>query len=375
MHHKDSQLYNYGFILITHLKHVFSLRICIISVIILLQGYAGQLASAFIFKRPLLFSYLGSKRSETASESRPVATAWSGGFLSGSKRRAPGGPEPLWRPVSEEEEDVQGSSSEVSVSKPSQGDTPPASPRTMKAIQAAMKDSSDEEEEGGRVKNQGGLSPRTLLAIQQALAEEEDSPAEQGRLISSLPPKQQVNIHQVVISSSEEEPEPDNVNSVSNEKSDLKRNPTGQSSHEKDSLVVSSSEDETEEVIGQRNKALCVAQLKQPHERETESEQEKGQMMENTSTGSRRQTEEPEEPETRAALITRAEDLVRPQGATGVSQDGLPIGVSVQICGNPPMVLEPTINTDVPEERINVKSEGSEESESEGTAPFSSQST
>lgn len=316
----------------------------------------------FIFKRPLLFSYLGSKRSETASESRPVATAWSGGFLSGSKRRAPGGPEPLWRPVCEEEEDVRGSSSEVSVSKPSQGDTPPASPRTMKAIQAAMKDSSDEEE-GGRVKNQGGLSPRTLLAIQQALAEEEDSPAEQGRLISSLPPKQQVNIHQVVISSSEEEPEPDNVNSVSNEKSDLKRNPTGQSSHEKDSLVVSSSEDETEEVIGQRNKALCFAQLEQPHERETESEREKGQMMENTSTGSRRQTEEPEEPETRAALITRAEDLVRPQGATGVSHNPNP---------NPPMVLEPTINTDVPEERIDVKSEGSEESESEGTAPFSS---
>lgn len=288
-----------------------------------------------------------------------MATAWSGGFLSGSKRRAPAGPEPLWRPVCEEEENVQGSSSEVSVSKPSQGDMPPASPRTMKAIQAAMKDSSEEEEEGGRVKNQGDVSPRTLLAIQQALAEEEDIPAEQGTLISSSAPKQQVNIHQVVISSSEEEPEPDHVNSVLNEKSDLKGNPTGQSSHEKDILVVSSSEDETE--------------LKQPHERETESEQEKGQMMENTSAGSRRQTGEPEEPDTRAALITRTEDLVRPQGATGGGQDGLPISLSVSaVSENPPMVLEPAINTptDVPEERIDVKSEGSEEeSESEGTAP------
>lgn len=228
--------------------------------------------------------------------------------------------------------------------------------------------------------NQGGLSPRTLLAIQQALAEEEDSPAEQGRLISSLPPKQEVNIHQVVISSSEEEPEPDNVNSMSNEKSDLKTNPTGQSSREKDSLVVSSSEDETEEVISPRNKAL-----KQPRERETESEQEKGQMMKDTSTGSRRQTEEPEEPETRAALITRTEDLVRPQGAAAVGQDGLPISLSAQTCGNtvsavsenPPMVLEPATSTStgVPEERIDVKSEASEESESEGRAPFSSEHT
>lgn len=249
-----------------------------------------------------------------------------------------------------------------------------------------MKDSSgeEEEEEGDRVKNQGGLSPRTLLAIQQALAEEEESPAEQGRLISSSPPKQQVDIHRVVISSSEDEPEPDNVNSVSIEKSDLKRNPAGQSSHEKDSLVVSSSEDEMEEVIGQRNKAIHFAQLKQPHERKTESEQEKGQMMEETRTGSGGQTEEPEEPETRAALITRTEDLVRLQGAAGVGQNSLPISLSAQICENPvsaesekpPVVLAPARNTstDVPEERTDVKSEASEESESEGTAPFRSHS-
>lgn len=332
-------------------------------------------------KKMIIFSYIGSKKSETAPESRPVAAAWSGSFLSGSKRRAAGRPEPLWRPACEEEEKVRSPSPEVSkpsVSKLSQGDTPPPSPRTLKAIQAAMNDSSDEEKVD-RLKNGGSLSPRTLLAIQQALAEEEEGSAERGSLISSSPVKLQVNIPhpapQVVVSSSEEEPEPDDVNSSPHEKSDLKGNPTSQSSHVKDSLFVSSSEDEIEEVIGQ----------KQPHERETESEEEtkKGQLIEDIRTGSRGQTGKQEELERRAGLITKNGDLVQPQGAAASSQNNLPISLSAQTCGKPlgaetenyPVVLEPRRNKSIEEERIEVKSESSEESESEGAVIFGSDQT
>lgn len=328
------------------------------------------------------FSYIGSKKSEAAPESRPAAAAWSGSFLSGSKRRAAGRPEPLWRPACEEEEKVRSPSPEVSkpsVSKLSQGDTPPPSPRTLKAIQAAMNDSSDEEKVD-RVKNGGSLSPRTLQAIQQALAEEEEGAAEPGSLISSSPAKLQVNIPQpaprVVISSSEEEREPDDVNSLPHEKSALKGNPTSQSSHVKDSLFVSSSEDEMEEVT---NKALSFA-LKQPRERETESETKKGQLIEDIRTGRRGQTGKQEELERRAGLITENGDLVQPQGATASSQNNLPISLSAQISGKPPgaetendpVVLEPRRNK---EERIEVKSEASEESESEGAVIFGSDQT
>lgn len=330
------------------------------------------------------FSYIGSKKSEAAPESRPAAAAWSGSFLSGSKRRAAGRPEPLWRPACEEEEKVRSPSPEVSkpsVSKLSQGDTPPPSPRTLKAIQAAMNDSSDEEKVD-RAKNGGSLSPRTLLAIQQALAEEEEGAAESGSLISSSPAKLQVNIPhpapRVVISSSEEEREPDDVKSLPLYlKSALKGNPTSQSSHVKDSLLVSSSEDEMEEVT---NKALSFALLKQPRERGTESETKKGQLIEDMRTGSRGQTGKQEELERRAGLITENGDLVQPQRATASSQNNLPISLSAQISGKPPgaetendpVVLEPRRNK---EESIEVKSEASEESESEGAVIFGSDHT
>ncbi|XP_076586385.1 DNA excision repair protein ERCC-5 homolog [Chaetodon auriga] len=313
----------------------------------------------------------GSKKSETAPESRPAAAPWSGGFLSGSKRRAAGRPEPLWRPACEEEEEVQGPSSEdskPSVSEPSQGHMSPPSPRTLEAIQAAMNDSSDEEKLD-RDKKDGSVSPRTLQAIHRALAEEEDGAAEHGTVISSSLTKLQANIHhpapQVVISSSEEEPEPANVNSLPNEKPDLKGNPAGQSFHVKDSLLLSSSDDEMEEVIGQRNKALRVAALQQPEEREAKSQEE---------TKKAQLTEEPERKDSEDRFITKNGD---PRGAAASCQNTLSINPPAQVCGKPlsveteihPVLSERRYNksTEAPEERSgdDVKAAGREESESE----------
>ncbi|KAM4744893.1 DNA excision repair protein ERCC-5 homolog isoform 2-T2 [Anableps anableps] len=209
----------------------------------------------------------GSKKNEPASESRPAAAPWSS-----SRKRKADKPEPLWRPVTEEEneeEDVQPTCSETfnpSVSKPSQQDTSPPSPRTLKAIQAAMSDSSDEEKADPDNKD-GKVSPRTLLAIQQALTEEED----EGSVSAS---KQQISlqhpVRQVVISSSEEGRQPS-----PKEKLDLSQNTTYQSSHIEDSLLGSSSEDELEEVIGKRNKAFRSAALQPSPETEMELEVER----------------------------------------------------------------------------------------------------
>lgn len=328
-----------------------------------------KLVFVLIFKQ-LDFSYIGSKKSETAPESQPAAAPWSGSSLSGCKRRAAGRPEPLWRPACEEEEKASPSSedSKPSVSKPSQGDSSPPSPRTLEAIQAAMNDGSDEEQVNQEEKD-GSASPRTLLAIQQALAEEEDGAAEHRTLINSSQTKLQANIHhpvpRVVISSSEEETEPDDVNFLPHEKSDFKWNPTGQSLHVKDSLFVSSSEEEMEEMIGQRNKTLRFAALQKPHEREMKSGEEtkKGQLTEDVRKGSTVQTETREELERKESdhrLITKNRDLVQPQAAAAASnQNTLSINLSAQICGKP-------LSADTEIHPGDVKSEGSEESESEG---------
>ncbi|XP_042287155.1 DNA excision repair protein ERCC-5 [Thunnus maccoyii] len=254
----------------------------------------------------------GSRKSENVPESQPAAAPWSGSSLSGCKRRGADKPEPLWRPVCEEDADVRGSSpedSKPSVSKPSvstQGDTSPPSPRTLTAIQAAMNGSSDEEKVEQDEKD-GSVSPRTLLAIQQALAEEEEDAAERRTLISSSPTKPQVHIRhpvpQVVISSSEEETGPDVLpksNSLSNEKFYFKVDPTVQSLHVKDNLFVSSSEDEMEEVIGERNKALRLAVPHQPHggsdgQKEAERLIEV-QMKSQEETSKEKLTEKQEEP-------------------------------------------------------------------------------
>ncbi|XP_031180047.1 DNA repair protein complementing XP-G cells homolog isoform X1 [Sander lucioperca] len=318
----------------------------------------------------------GSKKSETAPESRPAAAAWSGSSLTGCKRRAADRPEPLWRPACEDEAEVQGPSSKnskPSVLKPSRGDTSPPSPRTLKAIQAAMSDSSDEEKVDHD--KDGSMSPRTLLAIQRALAEEEDGAAAHSTLISSTSTKLQANIHhpgpQVVIGSSEEETKPEDVNPLPNEKSNFKGNPTGQSLHRKDGLFVSSSEDEMESVIGQRNEALRFAAQQQTPETEMKSEEEtkRRRLTEDIQTGSRGQMEKPEELE---GLNTK------PRAAAAASnQNALSINLSAQLFGKA-LSAETEIHPALLKQRSkkmidaqgerngdDVKSEGSEESESE----------
>ncbi|TKS70289.1 DNA repair protein complementing XP-G cells -like protein [Collichthys lucidus] len=290
------------------------------------------------------------KKNETASESQPAAAPWSGGFLSGSKRRPADRPEPLWRPVCEEEEKAHASSSEdskPSVSKPSQGDTSPPSPRTLQAIQAAMNNSSDEEKADWDERG-GGLSPRTQLAIQKALAE--DDTAGHGTLIDSSSTKVQANtdhpVPQVVISSSEEEPEPQHVNSLLSEKNDFKVNLTGQRLDVKDSVLNSSSEDEMEELIGRRNKALHLAALQNPQTR-LEEETEKGRVS-----------------DAEQRLITK--NGVQPQAAAASDQNSLSINNSTQILGNP-LSVETELRPVLSEQRGDKTPEGdrSEESESE----------
>uniref|UniRef100_A0A1A7WVM1 Excision repair cross-complementing rodent repair deficiency, complementation group 5 (Xeroderma pigmentosum, complementation group G (Cockayne syndrome)) n=1 Tax=Iconisemion striatum TaxID=60296 RepID=A0A1A7WVM1_9TELE len=203
----------------------------------------------------------GSKPKEATSDGGPASALWSGKSLLTSRRTADR-PEPLWRPVGEEEMEAKASSSKPSVSDPSQRDAAPPSPRTLKAIQAAMNDSSDEEKLD-QEKEQGSVSPRTLLAIQQALTEEGDG-------ASGLPTKLQTSLHppvpQVVISSSDEESQPS-----TKETSEFERSITHQSS---DSSLDSSSEEEMEEVIGQRNKALRQAAFQHSPKKEAESEEE-----------------------------------------------------------------------------------------------------
>ncbi|XP_022623514.1 DNA repair protein complementing XP-G cells [Seriola dumerili] len=317
-----------------------------------------------------------STKTKTAPESEPAAAPWSGSSLSGCKRRAVDRPQPLWRPVCEEEEEVLRPSSEdskPSASKPSQGDASPPSPRTLEAIQSAMNDSSDEEKVDQDEKH-GRVSPRTLLAIQQVLAEEEDGAAGRRTPINGSSTKLQVNIHrpapQVVISSSEEETGPNDAKSLPNDKkSDFKENSTSQSVHVEDSLLVSSSEDEMEEVIGQRNKALHLAVQQQPRAREIQSEEEteKRALAEDIRTGSRTQTEKQEELERRETAhgrITKKGDLVHPQSSAASSQNA-PLSAETEIH---PVVLEQRRNksTEALDERNgdDVKSKGGEESES-----------
>ncbi|CAJ1049856.1 DNA repair protein complementing XP-G cells [Xyrichtys novacula] len=259
----------------------------------------------------------GSKKSETVPESRPAADPWSGSSLSGSIRRAVGKPEPLWRPAGDVEEKVCGPASEDSkpqVSKPFQEDTSPPSPRTLKAIQAAMSDSSDEEKVE-QDKMSGNASPRTLLAIQQALAEE-DAAVEHSNSNTKLKVDIPRPVPQVVISCSDEDEEAEKVNFTSLKNPDLKESTTGQSLLERDRLLVSSSEDEMEEVIGQRNKALHFAALQQPQEK-SEEEMKKGRLIEDIRRGNREQTTRAEleirEPE--EGLIRLNGDLVQQQAA------------------------------------------------------------
>uniref|UniRef100_A0A673AFS0 Excision repair cross-complementation group 5 n=1 Tax=Sphaeramia orbicularis TaxID=375764 RepID=A0A673AFS0_9TELE len=174
----------------------------------------------------------------------------------------------------------------------SQENASPPSPWTLRAIQNAMNGSSDEETMEVDKKD-GSVSPRTLLAIQQALAEEDDDTV--GQRSKSI--KTHTNhVPQVVISSSEEENEPNDLlimsNSLQSEASKANEDLRGRSPPGRDGLLDISSEDEMEEVIGERNKAFHFAdelealenslQVEQNSLREQKQQQER---MANTVTG------------------------------------------------------------------------------------------
>ncbi|XP_054627190.1 DNA excision repair protein ERCC-5 homolog [Dunckerocampus dactyliophorus] len=183
----------------------------------------------------------GSNKCKKPPENQPATAAWTGN--STFKKRAVDKPEPLWCPVSEEEDKKKVSCSEDCKPSVSTQASPP-SPRTLKAIQAAMSDDSDVETVE-QERRDGNISPRTLLAIQQALAEEDEDEAKRKTQSSKL---------QIVISSSDEETEP--IRDVAQEKSDFTKNPPA--INVPDILLDISSED-MDEVIGQRNKAFHFA--------------------------------------------------------------------------------------------------------------------
>lgn len=255
--------------------------------------------------------------------------------------------------------------SKPTTSKLSQGDAAPPSPRTLKAIEAAMAESSDEEK-GNAGKKDGHLSPRTMLAIQEALAEEEDGSSDQSRPLHSSPPQQQVTVlhpaPQVIVSSSENEADPSSLTVLPAEPPNAKK-PLSQNIHVRDSLLISSSEDEMEEAIAQRNKVLRATLLEEVEEREAKNKE----LGDGTRAGSGKQGE----PQTKAALNG---DLAQLGGWPSVKD--LPISPSTQICvkpltaetGNRKVVPEPKTNQTTEEDRDEVKSEVGEGSESEGTA-------
>ncbi|KAI4894631.1 hypothetical protein NFI96_011391, partial [Prochilodus magdalenae] len=138
----------------------------------------------------------GPQKAVKAPEHQVVATPWSSGPWS-RRGRPKGRPEPLWRPVSDdilEENDPSSTSSSSSATpKPTisveeqPSDGAPPSPRTLQAIQAAMMDTSSDEDEGVSRKavqrsratssqdENGSVSPRTLEAIQRAMMEDDTS--------------------------------------------------------------------------------------------------------------------------------------------------------------------------------------------------------
>lgn len=203
-----------------------------------------------------------SSKQEKAPENQPAAAPWSGSSLLGISGRPVDKPEPLWRPACEEDDKTWGGvtldktkgqkskSSESETTLNSQEKATPPSPRTLKAIQAALDDSLDEE--AGECKD-GSVSPRTLIAIQQALANEEESiDGPQFQHLTTQPfGHSQQSVPQVIISSSEEEAEPCEVAAGSVLPNEIPKGVDNAAINVKDSLLVSSSDEEMEkDLIG-----------------------------------------------------------------------------------------------------------------------------
>ncbi|XP_058641844.1 DNA excision repair protein ERCC-5 isoform X2 [Onychostoma macrolepis] len=131
----------------------------------------------------------GSQKKAGAPDGQSTPALWSSSPWE-RKGRPKGKPEPLWRPVTEEDENKPSSSSSCAEE--------PPSPRTLQTIQSTVTDpadgrkrrtyvisSSSEDEDEAAVPDRslvsevsagGGVSPRTLLAIQEALGEEAVEP-------------------------------------------------------------------------------------------------------------------------------------------------------------------------------------------------------
>lgn len=227
-----------------------------------------------------------------------------------------------------------------------------------------MAESSDEEK-GDSGKKDGHLSPRTMLAIQEALAEEEDGSSDQSRPLRSSPPKQQVTVlhpaPEVIVSSSEDEADPSTTTVLPAEHPNAEQKPLSQNVHVRDSLLVSSSDDEAEEAIAQRNKVLRATLL------------EEVAKSEGRGGGTRAGSGNREGPQMGAALNG---DLARLRGEAAPCVRDFPISPSVPIClkpitaktGNGSVVSEQKAKETAEAGRDEVKSEAGEESESEGTA-------
>lgn len=86
----------------------------------------------------------GGQKKVSAAATPAAPALWSSSPWE-PKGRNKGKPEPLWRPVSEEEENKPSSSSSSSPEDQSAG--APASPRTLQAIQSAMMESEDEDQQ------------------------------------------------------------------------------------------------------------------------------------------------------------------------------------------------------------------------------------
>lgn len=231
-----------------------------------------------------MICFTGASNQEKARQSQPqpAVEPWSGSSLSGVRSQTVDKPEPLWRPVCDEDKKralvtpnkTSDHKSTVPLLENSKDPAAPPSPRTLKAIQAALEDNSDDE--NYRDKMDGSVSPRTLLAIHQAMVEE-DVYVDKCKSSNTNSYGQQ-SVPQVIISSSDDEGESSQV-VVSNFNSYLQceKEKNINAMNVKDSLLMSSSEDEMEEVVGQRRKALWSSVLLD--EQPEKSEEQRAEML------------------------------------------------------------------------------------------------
>uniref|UniRef100_A0A672QSR5 DNA repair protein complementing XP-G cells n=1 Tax=Sinocyclocheilus grahami TaxID=75366 RepID=A0A672QSR5_SINGR len=123
----------------------------------------------------------GSQKKASTPDSRPAPALWSSCPWE-PKGRPKGKPEPLWRPLTEDDENKPSSSTSCAEEELLVSGGAPPSPRSLQAIQSAMMDSSSEEEAvatrgrrtAGSVDEDGRVSPQTLQAIQSAMMDPAD---------------------------------------------------------------------------------------------------------------------------------------------------------------------------------------------------------